>query len=213
MRTLRLLSLLLCILYTLTSCSLDYASIDEANASSPEFVFYDAEFTRTEDNKKTIQMKATQLEQYSGLDAMYLENASFALFDSDLQPNINGSAELLSADMDKDIYHFFGDVYIASHEHDVEVTAQNLRWNNKTEVLSSGLRDKVSIATGSGQTLPNANETNAVAEDSSTEGQKQTRISIEGTGFSANGVDLSYSFEGSITGNIIEETLNSSEEE
>lgn len=206
-RSVHVLVRILCILYVFTSCSLDYASTDDAKSSSPEFIFYNANFTRTEENKQTMHMMATQLEQYSGLDAMYLKNASFTLYDSDLQPSITGSCELLSADMDKDIYHFLGSVHIMSYEHDVEVTAQDLRWNNKTEILSSGFSDNVRIVAGSGKTLITTD--NADTNDNET----QTRIFIEGTGFSAKGIDLSYSFDGKITGNIIETTTGTIEEE
>lgn len=210
MHALRLLSL--CIFFFFTSCSLDYASIDTEKSSSPEFVFYDADFTRTEENKKIMHMTASQLEQYSGLDAMYIENASFTMYNSDQEPSITGSCGLLSANMDTDIYHFFQDVHIISYEHDAEVTAENLRWNENTEVLSSELADTVNISTGSGKTLTNATNLDNTAKKDGFVGKK-TRIFIEGTGFSAKGIDLSYSFTGPITGSIIEETAGSSGEQ
>jgi len=157
-------------------------------------------------------MTASQLEQYSGLDAMYIENASFTMYDSDQEPSIIGSCGLLSANMDTDIYHFFQDVHITSYEHDAEVTAENLRWNENTEVLSSELADTVNISTGSGKTLTNANNLDNTATKDGFVGKK-TRIFIEGIGFSAKGIDLSYSFTGSITGSIIEETAGSSSEQ
>lgn len=217
MRSFCRLLLALCTLAIFASCSLEYANIDATKSSSPEFVFYDAEFTRTEDNKKLVEMNATQLEQYSGIDAMYIEDVVFTVYDSDKKASITGSCNLLSADMENDIFHFFGDVTITSYEHDAKVTAQNLRWNNKTEILSSGLTDAVRISTGSGQTLEATNNvTEPVVlspEGILSDSQKQTLITIEGTGFSARGINLSYSFDGPVTGSIVETTKPSTDKQ
>ncbi len=182
----------ICFIILLSSCSLDYFEQDDLTSTSPEFVFFDAEFTRVENKKKSITMNVGQLEQYSENGLSFALNPSFTLYDSDENTSVLGSCDLLAVDTKNNEYTFLGNVSIVSHEHNAIIEAENLRWLGDDELFLGALNETVSISIGK-STLEN---------DSNT--ANETEMIIEGTGFSAKGIDFSYAFEGPVTGRIIE---------
>lgn len=180
-----------CLIFLSISCSLDYADKNDASSSSPDFVFNNVSFMRTEDNKTTVKTEALQLEQYDEGAGMYAEGVSFTLYDSSENPHVIGSCNLLSADSENDIYYLLGNIHIISYEHDAEIVADNLRWLANEEMFASGVHDAVNITIG------------AIGEQA--ESEANTRLHIEGTGFFASGLDFSYSFTGPVKGSIIQE--------
>ncbi len=175
-----------------SSCSLDYFEHNDASSSSPEFVFFDAVFTRTENNAPNIRMSVSQLEQYSDGGYTFAKQPDFTLFDSDEVASIIGYCDLLSANTDTDEYVFYGDVSLISYEHDAKVEAGNLRWRGNDEVFQAAPDETVTISIGG------LDSKQGDASGNSTE------LFIEGTGFSASGVDFSYSFSGPVRGSIVE---------
>lgn len=162
-----------------TGCSLDYGTTSQAQVQSPEFIFYDVRFIRVENNTAKLQTEAAKLEQYAGIDAMYGEKVHFILYDDRGKISVEGSCALLSADRENELYHFFSGIDIYSREHRARIFADNLRWNEKLQILDSGKRDRVRI---------------------SMETAGGTQLEAEGTGFIARKKDLSYSFSKGIEG-------------
>lgn len=170
-------------LFICTACSLDYGTASQAQVQSPEFIFYDVRFTRIENNTVKLETDAAKLEQYSGIDAMYGEKVRFALYDNNGKISVEGSCALLSADRENELYHFFSGIEMYSREHHARVSADNLRWDAKKEILDSGKKDSVRIIM---------------------ETENGTRFETNGTGFIARKKDRSYSFSEAVEGKLSE---------
>ncbi len=168
-------------LFICTACSLDYGTASQAQVQSPEFIFYDVRFTRVENNTAKLETEAAKLEQYSGIDAMYGEKVRFALYDNNGTISVEGSCGLLSADRENELYHFFSGLEMYSQEHRARVSADNLRWDAKKEILDSGKEDSVRIIM---------------------ETENGTRFEVQGTGFIARKKDRSYSFSETVEGGL-----------
>lgn len=165
----------------LSGCSLDYGRSSQAQIVSPEFVFYDAGFTHVERGKTKLRMEAEQIEQYTGADSLYGKNVSFAVYGDNSEPSLTGSCFLLSADRENELYCFFSGIQVKSAEHRAEITADSLRWNEKTSVLDGGKNDTVSV---------------------SLETESGSLITIRGKAFSAHKNDLSFAFGENVSGEI-----------
>ena len=165
----------------LSGCSLDYGRSSQAQIVSPEFVFYDAGFTHVERGKTKLRMEAEQIEQYTGADSLYGKNVSFAVYADNSEPSLTGSCSLLSADRENELYCFFSGIQVKSAEHRAEITADSLRWNEKTSVLDGGKNDTVSV---------------------SLETESGSLITIRGKAFSAHKNDLSFAFGENVSGEI-----------
>ena len=170
-----------------TSCSLDYGTTSQAQVQNPEFIFHNVRFTRVDRNTTKIETAAGKLEQYSGINAMYGEDVHFILYDERGNTSVEGSCALLAADKEAEMYHLFSRIRIYSREQRARISAENLRWNGKSEILDSGKQDKVRIEV---------------------ETENGTQLETEGTGFIARKKDLSYAFAGNIRGSLYEADQN-----
>lgn len=166
----------------LIACSVYDVQSQIQDKESPEFIFYDTKMIRVEDNKEKIQMQAEQIEFYQNKDDFYLKNATFTVRDDDENVSAEGSSALIAAQRELDLYYFFDRVYINSTEHQAEIHTDNIRWDNKTEVLSTGKDDTITIA---------------IKNDS-------TILNITGQGFEAQGFDMTYAFANRITGTLVD---------
>ncbi len=144
-------------------------------------MFYDAGFTHVERGETKLRMEAEQIEQYTGAGTMYGKNVSFTVYGDNAQPSLIGSCSLLSADRENKLYCFFSGIRIKSFQHRAELTADSLRWNEKTSVLDGGKDDEVGV---------------------SLETETGSRITIRGKAFSAHKDDLSFAFGESVSGEI-----------
>lgn len=167
------------VLYTaavllLSSCSLKYGMNTYDDSSTPEFIFSDVQFERYEDNKKTLSLDAEKMEQYKDGKSLYAQNLDFQIFDSSNEVSTEGSCRLLAADTKEEKYVLYDDIEINNKKDDMTVSADNLKWNGKSEQLTSGRNDMVSIKKGG--------------------------TVIQGSGFSASGVSKKFAFTGVITG-------------
>ena len=81
----------------------------------------------------------------------------------------------------------FNSIFLHNIEQNFQLKATNLKWNGKTEQLSSGKTDTVYLI--------------------------RNDIEIEGTGFSASGISRSFTFEESVSGVIITEDKETEGEE
>ena len=68
-------------LFTFFSCSLNYDSESLSSSKSPEFVFTNSKYTRINEGKLNLEIKASKIEQYSYDNAMYAKDITFTLYD------------------------------------------------------------------------------------------------------------------------------------
>lgn len=186
-------------LFFILGCSLDYESDTPEKIRAPEFTFENMELTKIEKGKETAQVKADILEQYHKLDASFAKNVNFKLFNDNNLIEVEGKAGLLSVDNKTQIYTMFDYVSISSYEQNMNIQAKNLKWNNKTEQLTSSSQDAVTISNltqipSSGYVKP--------------KNENKTKITLNGKGFSASGVTWQYAFNDKTTGTIITEDKN-----
>lgn len=155
------------------SCSLQYNQTVYAEEYIPEFIFRDAEFTRYENYDRSIRLKAEKLEQYKTTLEAYAEQASFFTWEAG-SLDTEGKCHYLSLNTKDKIYTMFSDILIKNYSQDLEMTAQNLKWNGNTEQLTAGAGETVYI--------------------------RHEGLTMEGAGFSASGISKSYSFDYDVEG-------------
>ncbi|MBQ3965506.1 MAG: LPS export ABC transporter periplasmic protein LptC [Treponema sp.] len=170
----------------LTSCSLDYGKSVNVEDSIPEFRFSEARYSQYEDNKQTLELAAERIEQYKSDGSSYARKASFKRYDEKGQVETEGSCDLLSADTKNELYLLFDNIYMHLHSQDLKIKAKSLRFDAKTEQITCGADDEVSIE------------------------KKDTLIS--GKGFSASGVSKTFSFADTISGKVTTQEENSGKE-
>jgi LPS export ABC transporter protein LptC len=158
-------------------CSLRYTEdVRSAEDTVPEFVFSDAQFSRIENSRETIAMHAARLEQYKGGSKTYGKNISFMMRDNQGRTDTEGSCGMLASDSNAEKYMLYDDITIFNHPRNVKIHADELRWNGKTEQLTSGRTDTITI-TKEGTT-------------------------IHGSGFSASGISNTFTFTGTVSGTV-----------
>ena len=162
------------------SCSLKYEDSNSIDKNTPEFTFKNASYSKYENNKKTMQLKADKLEQYKSDGAYFAQNVNFNTWDKNENLQSTGKCQLLGADTKKELYLLFNDISIQSEEQNLSIIAQSLKYDGKTEQLTSAQGDTVFI--------------------------KRDDLSLEGQGFSASGVSKQFKFNSKISGTL--ETQN-----
>ena len=160
----------------LFGCSLDYGKTESVEDIVPEFRFSDAYFSRYEDNAVTMEIEAQKIEQYKSDGASYARKARFRTFDGEGALATEGSCNLLAANTQDEIYLMFDDISVTLHAQDMRIFADALKYDGKTEQMTSGRDDEVSI-------------------------EKKDTV-ITGRGFSSSGVSKTFSFLAQVTGNI-----------
>lgn len=156
------------------SCSLKYGNNAQDESSVPEFVFSGVVFNRYEEGDKTLSLSSEKLERYKDGKSVYAKNLEFQLYDSEGEITNEGKCGYLSCDTDSEKYVLYDDIEINNKEDDLIVKAKNLKWNGKSEQLTSGRSDIVTI-------------------------QKKDTI-LQGAGFSASAVSKTFSFSGIVSG-------------
>lgn len=145
--------------------------------------------SRTEDGKETLSLHADQLEQYKDANTTYAKNVTFSTYDDNGKTTVEGECALIAADTDNEIYTLFDNVKITSFEHDIRIIGENLKWNNNTEQLTSGINDSVTV----------------ISDNFSNNKNNSNTSTFSGNGFSASGITLRYSFTDKVEGNVIQE--------
>ena len=161
-------------------CSLKYEEGVNAEERNPEFIFYDTKIMRYEDNKKTAEIHAEQLEQYKDSNETYAKNVSFKLYDTSNNVDTEGFCGLLNADSSKELYELYDGIKLFNKKNNTNFRADVLRWNGKTEQLTGGRTDMVRL-------------------------EKDGTV-IVGSGFSASGISGKFNFTGSVSGDIETDT-------
>ena len=167
----------LCIVFILlSSCSLKYTETVHSEDKVPEFVFEDTKLVRYENTEPTLEVTAGTLEQYKNSNETYGKNIAFTAYDKKGQVETEGSCGILFADSGKKLYELYDDIELYNAPEKVRFQASALKWNGRSEQLTSGRSDMVKI-------------------------EKDDTI-MRGSGFSASGISKKFSFRGNITGTI-----------
>ncbi|MBP3710297.1 MAG: LPS export ABC transporter periplasmic protein LptC [Treponema sp.] len=169
------------------SCSLKYAeAAHNVEATVPEFVFDNADFIRYENNKQKFSLFSYKLEQYKGGNETYASGVTFATYDEAGEIETEGSCELLSSNAREKKYSLYDKIELANHPQNVIIKANELRWNGRSEQITSRRSDTITI--------------------------KKDNMTIIGSGFSASGVSNSFAFTGAVSG-FMETTDDAAQEE
>ena len=163
-------------LILISSCSLKYSETVNSEDKVPEFVFEETKLVRYEDNKPSLEVTAETLEQYKNTNETYGKNITFTSYDEEGKIETEGSCGILFADTGKKVYELYDDIKLYNAPEKMRFEASVLKWNGKTEQLTSGRSDMVKI-------------------------EKDDTI-MRGSGFAASGVSKTFSFRGNITGTI-----------
>ena len=158
------------------SCSLKYSENVNAEETNPEFVFTHAKMVRYKEGDESVVVHADSIEQYKDSDITYGKNVSFTTYDEEGKVETEGSCGYLYADTEEEVYQLFDGIKLFNKDQNTNFFANMLKWNGKTEQLTGGKRDTARI-------------------------EKDGTV-IYGTGFSASGVSKTYSFSGTVSGEI-----------
>ena len=158
------------------SCSLKYDETVSVEERIPEFVFQDTSMVRCDENKVTFEMSAGVLEQYKKSSETFAKDVSFISYDDDGQISTEGQCGFLFSDTDKELYELYDDIKLYNRSENTNFFANILRWNEKNEQLTSGRGEMVKV-------------------------EKEDTV-MRGTGFSASGVSKTFSFRGTVSGEI-----------
>ena len=158
-------------------CSLNYGNSTSVKESVPELVFEQAAFYRYQKGNLKMNLSSKSLEQYKSGDSYYASGASFYFRDDQGKLETSGSCGLLGIDNQEDIYLLFEGIEIENIPQKISLQAEALKWNGKTEQLTSDSNGKVML--------------------------KRDDLEFWGTGFSASGVSGMFSFESNVNGKII----------
>lgn len=164
------------VIFSFASCSLDYGKAETSENEIPELSFSDAQYNRFEDNKKTMQVQAGKIEQYKNDNSSFAKNVHFKTWNTKEELDTEGKCGLIAADSKSEQYTLFDNISIQIYGQNIRLIAENLRWNGKTEQLTSGKHDAVSL--------------------------ERDDISVSGKGFSASGVSRSFLFRSKTSGTI-----------
>lgn len=168
------------------SCSLNYNQDSMNNSQSPEFVFSNPTYKQIQEGKQKLEIKASTIEQYTFDNAMYAKDIDFTFYNEKNEKSVNGKCNILSANLDSEIYYLFDDIQIKSYEKNLTISGDSIKWDNNSKQLITGVQN-------------NEKKTiNIISENSQ-------KIKVEGTGFSANGKDFSFIFTGEVSGEIVTE--------
>ena len=173
------------LIFFAASCSLTYSETVNAEETNPEFVFNHAKLVRYEKGKETVVVNADNIEQYKDSDITYGKNVTFTTYDDDHKVETEGYCGLLYADNDKEQYELYDGIKLYNRSQNTNFFANMLKWNGKTEQLTGARRDTAKI-------------------------EKDGTV-IYGTGFSASGVSKTYSFAGTVSGQIEAKDKNQDE--
>lgn len=164
------------VIFSLSCCSLDYGKAETSEDVIPELSFTDANFNRFEDNRQTMHVQAEKIEQYKNEDSSYARKVQFKTWNKQGELDTEGSCGLVAADSKNEQYNLFDSISVKLYGQNLRLVAENLRFNGKTEQLTSGKYDTVSI--------------------------ERDDVSVSGKGFSASGVSRSFAFASNVGGTI-----------
>jgi len=161
------------------SCSVNYDNIYETEGTIPELMLDEAVFKRVKDGKATSQIQSERLEEFKESGKVLAQNIQFETKNDDGKVNSFGSAGLMKADTQNEVYEFFKGIHIEAPERGVTIDGESLRWNGKTEQLVGERGKALTI--------------------------KKDGVTLSGHGFSASAISESFNFATSVSGNYKDE--------
>ncbi len=176
-----------------SGCSLDYGTRSDDESAAPEFIFSNVRMLSIEEGKVDSEIQASKMEQYRTIDAVFAQDVNFRVYNDEGKIDIEGQCGLLSADNDNDLYILSNNVSVTSYEQDLRIESTTLRWNNKTEQLTNGKDEPVTIINGL---------KNRKAEYAHPEKETENSLTMTGFGLAASGVTRTYSISQGISGSI-----------
>ena len=172
------------LIFSLSSCSLNYTKDEKKEyAKVPNFSFKNATYTQYENNNISMQLQSELLEQYTENSTFFALNPEFYVWNNDNTVGAQGKCKYLSINNSTSDYTMYNNIYIQDFQNDVFIQGDTLRYNAKTDQLSSGKGDLIYLEKG--DTI------------------------LQGKGFSASGLTKTYKFESNVKG----ELKNTSENE
>lgn len=131
---------------------------------------------RYEDQKPSLEVEAGMLEQYKNSNETYGKDISFISYDKEGKTETEGSCGIIFADTGKKVYELYDNISVYNTPEKMRFYANVLKWDGRTEQLTSGRSDMVKI-------------------------EKDDTI-MRGSGFTASAISKNFSFRGNITGTI-----------
>jgi LPS export ABC transporter protein LptC len=156
------------------SCSVNYDNIYDTEGTVPELMLDEAVFKRVKDSKVSSEIQSKRLEEFKDSGTVLAQDIQFESRNDEGDVNSFGSAGLMKADTNKEIYEFYNGIHIEAPERGVVIDGDSLRWNGKTEQLSGEKEKSVTI--------------------------KKDGVTLSGSGFSASAVSESFSFASNVGG-------------
>ena len=156
------------------SCSVNYDNIYDTEGTVPELMLDEAVFKRVKDSKVSSEIQSKRLEEFKDSGTVLAQDIQFESRNDEGNVNSFGSAGLMKADTNKEIYEFYNGIHIEAPERGVVIDGDSLRWNGKTEQLSGEKEKSVTI--------------------------KKDGVTLSGSGFSASAVSESFSFASNVGG-------------
>ncbi len=156
------------------SCSVNYDNIYDTEGTVPELMLDEAVFKRVKDSKVSSEIQSKRLEEFKDSGTVLAQDIQFESRNDEGDVNSFGSAGLMKADTNKEIYEFYNGIHIEAPDRGVVIDGDSLRWNGKTEQLSGEKEKSVTI--------------------------KKDGVTLSGSGFSASAVSESFSFASNVGG-------------
>ena len=167
------------------SCSVNYDNIYDTEGTVPELMLDEAVFKRVKDSKVSSEIQSKRLEEFKDSGTVLAQDIQFESRNDEGDVNSFGSAGLMKADTNKEIYEFYNGIHIEAPDRGVVIDGDSLRWNGKTEQLSGEKEKSVTI--------------------------KKDGVTLSGSGFSASAVSESFSFASNVGGVYVDKKEDESD--
>lgn len=156
------------------SCSVNYDNIYDTEGTVPELMLDEAVFKRIKDSKAVSEIQSKRLEEFKDGGTVLAQDIQFESKNDNGEVNSFGSAGLMKADTQKELYEFYNGIHIEAPERGLVIDGESLRWNGKTEQLTGEKDKSVTI--------------------------KKDGVALSGSGFSASAISESFSFASNVGG-------------
>lgn len=135
--------------FLLLGCSFDYGQLEASGEEQPEIVMHNVEYVRVENGEPMVQFKAEKAEQYEESRTMKLSNFSFTQFNRNEEDTLGfAGSGIINLDS-KDVVLNNG-VRIDAASEDMQISANEINWKDKTKELDAGSGEEVLIEQSDG---------------------------------------------------------------
>lgn len=156
------------------SCSVNYDNVYDTEGTVPELMLDEAVFRRVKDNKVSSEIQSKRLEEFKDGGTVLAQEIQFTSKNEKGEVNSFGSAGLMKADTNREVYEFYKGIHIEAPDRGLVIDGESLRWNGKSEQLTGEKGKTVTI--------------------------KKDGVTLSGSGFSASAVSESFSFASNVGG-------------